>query len=82
VYSKPTRLVAAGAAALLIMGAIAPAAAATRQKRIAPARSGAQSVQLPGAARPVPAPGACVLDDGYGRVRSCSSGGGGGGGGM
>jgi hypothetical protein len=82
VHSNPTRLVAAGTAALLIMGAIAPVAAATRQKRIAPAQSGAQNVQSPGAARPVRAPDACALDDGYGRVRSCSSGGSGGGGGM
>ena len=79
----PARLATLAIAALLTASDMAPAAAASRQKRAVPppSRSREQTVRLP-AAPGQPRPTTCMLDEGYGRLRSCSSGEGGGGGGM
>jgi hypothetical protein len=70
-------VVTLGAAGLLAVSALAPASAA-RQKRVAQPGYSKQIARPP--APPAPAQ-TCLLDDGYGRLRSCASGGGGGGGG-
>lgn len=80
-----TRLtVAVGIAGIVAASMIAPASAATRHKRAAPAQSepSADVTGLPihPAWSPVPAavyqgPNGCVTDEGYGRFNSCDQGG-------
>ena len=79
-----TRWAILGVAGIIAASALAPAAAATRQKRTtAPTQSEytEQNVRLPmrpdQTATPSPAwqvPNACVSDEGYGRFSSCDSG--------
>ena len=76
--SFATRLATVGVAGLLAAASAAPASAATRQKRAAPAKNDReQTVPLPASAGNA---GPCMIDEGYGRFRPCASGGGGGGG--
>jgi type II secretory pathway pseudopilin PulG len=74
--SFATRLAIIGIAGLLAAASIVPASAAARQKRAAPAQARSEQTARPPAAQAQPAP--CLLDEGYGRLRSCASGGGGG----
>jgi hypothetical protein len=76
--SFANRLATIGVAGLLAAASTLPAFAATRQKRAAPAQARSEQTARPPGAHPQPAP--CMLDEGYGRLRSCASGGGGGGG--
>lgn len=85
--SNFTRLVTVGVAAVIAAATIAPASAATRHKRAAPApaESSASSPDVMGlpihpAWSPIPstvyqAPNSCFTDEGYGRYTSCEQGG-------
>ena len=77
--SFAARLVTIGIAGLLAATSTVPASPASRQKRTAPAQARSEQTARPPAAQAQPVP--CMLDEGYGRLRSCASGGGGGGGG-
>jgi hypothetical protein len=79
-----TRLITVSVAAVIAAGATAPASAATRLKRAAPAQaeSNADVIGLPiqPAWSPIPsavyqAPNSCFTDEGYGRYTSCEQGG-------
>jgi len=79
-----SRVVIVGVAGIIVASAIAPASAAARHKRAAPAQteSSADVMGLPlhPAWSPVPsavyqAPNQCFTDEGYGRYTSCEQGG-------
>ena len=79
-----TRMAALTTAAIIAAGMIAPASAATSNKRAAPAQteSSADVVGLPihPAWSPIPSavyqvPNGCFTDEGYGRYTSCEAGG-------
>ena len=82
--SNFTRLITVSVAAVIAASAMAPASAATRHKRAAPAQaeSSPDVVGLPihPAWSPIPstvyqAPNSCFTDEGYGRYTSCEQGG-------
>lgn len=79
-----SRLAVAGMVGVLAASAVAPASAAPKQKRVAPAQPAASGdvVGLPihPAWSPVPAavyraPNDCFTDEGYGRYTPCDQGG-------
>jgi hypothetical protein len=80
-----SRLAVAGMVGVLAVATIAPASAATKQKRAAPAAQPAASGDVVGlpihpAWSPVPAavyqaPNDCFTDEGYGRYTACDQGG-------
>ena len=83
-HSIVTRIATVGIAAIIAASAIAPASAATRSKRAAPAQTApsADVVGLPIHPAWSPLPGAgyqepfgCVTDEGYGRYTPCEPGG-------
>ena len=83
--SKPNHILTFALAAVLALGALSPASAATRHKRAIAAPTQSEPVEVTAAPRarpdwsPIPtpawqAPNACVSDEGYGRYSSCDSG--------
>jgi hypothetical protein len=79
-----THIATVGIAGVIVASVIAPASAATRHKRAAPAQSESvdQTAQLPIRPdwSPIPAaayqaPNGCFTDEGYGRYTSCEQGG-------
>ena len=80
-----SRLAVAGMLGVLSVAAMAPASAATKQKRAAPAQPATTSGDVVGlpihpAWSPVPpavyrAPNDCFTDEGYGRYTACDQGG-------